>query len=142
MSEDKRIKLDEASLEFILNFTLENLKEDRRLALEHHTILSSLLSGQNADGEDLSGIEIQMIVQELSGALTNFLKSAATSTEQGLKMAKILSDLLTKIDTDTILTDEDRASIEEMVGGFEDEKQTLEVLENVIALDTIVKDES
>jgi len=135
------IKLDEASLEFILNMTLDNLKEDRSMALRHHSTLSSLLSGASGD-EALSGLEIQMMVQELSMALTNFLKSAATSTEQGLKMAKILADLITKMPSDDTLTDEDRASIESMIGKYSNEKENIDTVTNVIQMDEIVNDQS
>jgi len=130
MDNKQKIKLDEESLEFILNFTLDNLKEDRRLALQHHTILSGLLNG--AEGSQLSALEIQMMVQELSSALTNFLKSAATSTEQGLKMAKILSDLLSKIESEDSLSDYERANIEEMLGGFEAERENVNSIQNII----------
>ncbi len=123
MAKKTTLTISESSLEFMLNFTLDNLKEDRELALQHHQVLAGLLHG--ADGAELSALEVQMMVQELSAALTNFLRSASVSTEQGLKMAKLLADQLSKIDNDDNLTDEERADIETMLGGFEAERDNI-----------------
>ena len=125
------IKLDEQSLELILNLVLNNLTQERELALGHHATLSTLLNGATGD-EQLTGLEVQMMVQELSSALTGFLNSASLSTDKAIKVAKILSDLLSKMDADDTLTDADRADIESMVTGFEDEAAA--VASNVVAI--------
>ena len=132
MAKKYTLSINEQSLEFMLNFTLDNLKEDRRLALQHHGVLAGLLQG--ADGAELSALEVQMMVQELSAALTNFLRSASVSTEQGLKMAKLLADQLSKIDSEDTLTDEERADIESMLGGFEAER------DNIVNIETQIGD--
>lgn len=138
MSGDK-IKLDEASLEFILNFVLKNLKEDRHLALQHHDTLASLLQGTSGEG---SGLEIQLMVQELSSALTNFLNSASLSTERAIKIAKILSDILVKSDADTTLSDDERAEIEGMIGGLQEEKDNIDSVSNILELQQTMSNES
>ncbi len=106
-----QIKLDEKSLELVLNYIMQNVDEDREMALQHHDTLALLLQGAQGDGA-MSGLEIQLMVEQLSDALTKFLGSAAKSTENALKIAKILSDVLVKMDPEETLTDEDRAEIE------------------------------
>ena len=131
------LKLDERSLEFILNFTLENLKEDRKLALGHHDTLASLLTG--ASGEADSDLEIQMAVQELSAALVNFLRSASTSTEQGIKLAKILSDILANQEEGGGFSDEERQDMIDMARDMEDEKNKIDRDANILELNAAIK---
>ena len=120
------LKLDEKSLELILNYIMKNVDEDREMALQHHDTLALLLQGAPSDG-GMSGLEIQLMVEQLSDALTKFLNSASKSTESALKIAKILSDVLVKMDPEETLTDEDRAEIEalssklKVVGDEDDE---------------------
>lgn len=110
------LKLDEKSLEMILNYIMKNVDEDREMALQHHDTLATLLQGAPGDGA-MSGLEIQLMVEQLSDALTKFLNTASKSTESALKIAKILSDVLLKMDPEETLTDEDRAEIEAMTTG-------------------------
>ena len=131
MNNDK-LRLDENSLEFLLNFIMTNLKEDRRMALEHHEVLSSLLNGA-PHSQGLSGLEIQMMLEQLSNALQKFMQSASTSTDQAIKIAKIMSDILIKSDPADSLTDAERADIERLMGGLQEEKDKIG---NIIDMDT------
>ena len=131
MNNDK-LRLDEHRLEFLLNFIMTNLKEDRRMALEHHEVLSSLLNGA-PHSQGLSGLEIQMMLEQLSNALQKFMQSASTSTDQAIKIAKIMSDILIKSDPADSLTDAERADIERLMGGLQEEKDKIG---NIIDMDT------
>ena len=121
MSKDiQKLGLDEDSLEFLLNFILNNVKEDREIALQHHDTLAGLLQGVSGDG--MNAMEIQMMAKELSEALKAFMSSAAVTTDQAIKIAKILSDLLVKADPAETLTDKERGDLEELIGGLKEEK--------------------
>ena len=87
--------LNDETLRIILKLGLDNLCEDRKNALDHHDVLSNLLEGTSGS-DGLSTLEIQMMVQELSASLTNFLNSSTKSTENILKISKILSDHIKK----------------------------------------------
>lgn len=117
----KNFNLDEESLRLILKLGLDNLCEDRKNAIEHHDTLSNLLEG-TSESDGLSTLEIQMMVQELSAALKNFLDSSTKSTENIIKIAKILSDhIKTKYDGDDV-SEEDREFLEEMIRRTEDDE--------------------
>lgn len=130
----KKLDLDEDSLVFLLNFILDNIKEDRQLALQHHDTLSHILNG--APG-DLSGVEMQLLMNDLSQSLTNFLNTASLSTERAIKIAKILADLMTKMEASSMLTENDRESIEEMVTGFQDEQEAIDNNKQVLDIDRL-----
>lgn len=117
--------LNNDALKLILNLGLNNLQEDRENALEHHDTLSGLLQG-TAGAESLSSLEIQMMIQELSGALTNFLNSSSRSTENIIKIAKIISDHLKTMDTtEAEITDEDREMLAEIIDQAKVEGQNI-----------------
>ena len=120
------LKLDEKSLEFLLNFIMENLKEDRELALQHHDTLASLLSGPPGS-EGMSALDVQLMLQEVSTALKNFMSQATTSTEQAIKIAKIMSDILIKSDPSEALSDDERADLESLLGGLQEEKDNFNI---------------
>ena len=102
-----KIKLDEVSLEMVLNLALERVNEDREMAIRHHNTLR--------DEVEANGWGDQLTLQELASSLSGFLANASLSTEKLIKISKILADLLVKIDSDDTLTDADRAEIEDMV---------------------------
>lgn len=117
------LELDRASLVKMLNFILTNLKDDRRLALQHHTILSHMLNG--VAGAGLSTLELQMMIQDLSSSLNGFLTSASKSTENAIKMSKIMSDALKHAPQADGLTDKDRDNLADLMEGLEQEKTAL-----------------
>jgi len=127
---NQKLKINEASLEFVLNFILENLKEDREMALEHHANLTRLMN-RGIGGDEATALEIDIAVQELSGALIGFLNSASMTTDRAIKIAKILGDLLIKMDIEETLTDSDRANI---VESFQREQDEAEKAKNIIAI--------
>lgn len=120
---DDILELDRASLVKMLNFILNNLKDDRRLALQHHTILSHMLSG--VAGAGLSTLELQMMIQDLSSSLNGFLTSASKSTENAIKMSKIMADAIKNAPQVDGLTDKDRDNLADLMEGLENEKTTL-----------------
>ena len=128
------LKLDEASLEFLLNFILNNLKEDREMALQHHDTLAGLLQGPPGS-EGMSALDVQLLLNEVSTAVKNFMQSAATSTEQAIKIAKILSDILVKSDPAESLTDDERADLQRML---EEEKEAYKKAENILDLNSAI----
>lgn len=119
--------INETSLTLLLNFALSNLSEEREAALQHHDVLSSMLNGPPG-GDGLSGLEIQLMTQTLSAALNNFLGSASKSTEQIIKIAKLLADYMLKVQNDDLITDDDREALERLVADsitFNDENENL-----------------
>lgn len=120
---DDILELDRASLVKMLNFILTNLKDDRRLALQHHTILSHMLNG--VAGAGLSTLELQMMIQDLSSSLNGFLTSASKSTENAIKMSKIMSDAIKNSPQVDGLTDKDRDNLADLMAGLDEEKTTL-----------------
>lgn len=120
---DDILELDRASLVKMLNFILTNLKDDRRLALQHHTILSHMLNGVASAG--LSTLELQMMIQDLSSSLNGFLTSASKSTENAIKMSKIMSDAIKNSPQADGLTDDDRDNLASLMEGLKEEKTAL-----------------
>lgn len=120
---DDILELDRASLVKMLNFILTNLKDDRRLALQHHTILSHMLNG--VAGAGLSTLELQMMIQDLSSSLNGFLTSASKSTENAIKMSKIMSDAIKNSPQVDGLTDKDRDNLADLMEGLSEEKTAL-----------------
>lgn len=126
MNNTKQIELDESSLTWVLNYILSTVKEDRDLVLQHHDTLGNML-GSPPGAEGLSSLEMQLLLNDLSAALNGFMKNAAISVDQVIKVAKILSDhILKKQDEMDEVSDSDRESIEELVKNLNDEKDILE----------------
>lgn len=117
----KNLNLDETSLVFVLNFIMKSISEDRELALQHHDSLASVIQGAPGN-ESLTDLEIQLLLKDLSTAINDFLSSAAKSTDNAIKIAKILSEHLNKMEKDDEITDEDRQMLREMM---EDEKEKI-----------------
>jgi hypothetical protein len=117
------LDLDRTSLVKMLNFILNNLKDDRRLALQHHTILSHMLNGVASAG--LSTLELQMMIQDLSSSLNGFLTSASKSTENAIKMSKIMADAIKYAPQADGLTDKDRDNLADLMAGLDQEKTEL-----------------
>ena len=100
------------------------LQEDRTNALQHHDTLSTMLGGP-AGAEGMTGLELQLLVQDLSAALTGFIKNSAQSTDQAIKVAQIMAGRLAKINASSSLTEDDRAEIEETIQNLNIEKDKM-----------------
>ena len=120
----KNLNLDETSLIFVLNFIMKSISEDRELALQHHDSLASVIQGAPGN-ESLTDLEIQLLLKDLSTAINDFLSSAAKSTDNAIKIAKILSEHLSKMDKDEEITDEDREMLRSMMEQGEDEQVSI-----------------
>lgn len=127
MADFKNLNLSDESLTLLLQFVLQNIGEDRKLALENYETLSAMLGG----GDGMTGLEIQLMLQELSSALTGFLNSASKSTDNAIKIAKIMSDHINKMNTEETLTNLDRDKIENLVKEAKAERSEIE---NVIEM--------
>lgn len=120
----KKLDMSDESLVHLLNFILSMIREDRTNALAHHDTLTAMLEG--APGvEAMDGVTMQVLLADISGGLSSFLKNSAQSTDQAIKVAKILADHLTKIDRSDDFTEEDRDSIQKMVEKISEEKDLL-----------------
>ena len=97
------------------------------MALQHHDTLASLLSGPPGS-EGMSALDVQLMLQEVSTALKNFMAQATTSTEQAIKIAKIMSDILIKSDPSEALSDDERADLESLLGGLQEEKDNFNIV--------------
>jgi len=129
------LKLDTDSVVLLLNFILNNIKEDRKMALTEYSALSNAL--ELATSQDiLSTIESQLIEQNISKALSGFLDSASKSTDNAIKVCKLLSDHLIKNakttkadeqseDDEFTLSDIDRKEIENKVVQLQKEQQAI-----------------
>lgn len=113
MNDIGKLKLDETSLAILLNYILDNIKEERKIALGHHEMLSSFFDGPTGT-EVMDSYAITAMLNDSSEALTRFLSTAAGSTEKAIKIAKIMSDVMSKMDTDFV-SDEDREAIADLV---------------------------
>jgi len=129
MDFNNNLNLSDESLVHLLNFILSMVQEDRKNAMDHHDTLSSMLGGP-AGAEGMSSYELQLLLNDLSTALTGFIKNSAQSTEQAIKVAKIMADHLTKMDTSSTLSEDDRSQIEEALRDFEDERDELDNIIN------------
>lgn len=118
----QRLNLSDESLVALLNFILDMVQEDRKNALDHHDTLASMLGGPPG-AEGMTGLELQLLLNDLSQALTGFLNNSAKSTEQAIKVAQIMATHLTKMDKSATLTEDDRAEIEAAVQEFTEIKQ-------------------
>ena len=125
MYDSLKLNLSDESLVHLLNFILVLIKEDRKNALDHHDTLSGMLGGP-AGAEGMSSLELQLLLNDLSAALTGFLKNSAQSTEQAIKVAKIMADHLTKMEASATLTEDDREEIENALKGFADEAEAMD----------------
>lgn len=119
-----KLNLSDDSLIHLLNFILSMIKEDRKNALDHHDTLASMLGGPPG-AEGMSGLELQLLLNDLSAALQGFLKNSAQSTDQAIKIAQLMANHLTKMDKSTTLSDDDRAEIEELAKEFTEEKNLI-----------------
>jgi hypothetical protein len=119
----QNLNLDQTSLVFVLNFILKNISEDRELALQHHDTLATIIQGAPGN-ESLTDLEIQLMLKDLSAALNDFLASASKSTDNAIKIAKILSDHLNKMPEEQSITVEDREMLENMIRG-DDESENI-----------------
>ena len=119
-----KLNLSDDSLIHLLNFILSMIKEDRKNALDHHDTLSSMLNGPPG-AEGMTGLELQLLLNDLSAALQGFLKNSAQSTDQAIKIAQIMANHLTKMDKSTTLSDDDRAEIENLAKEFQEERGIL-----------------
>lgn len=107
---EPRLDLTEDSLVYLINMILKNINEDRTQALQYADILAATINGpQGSDG--VLSLESELLLKELSVALTGFLKTASDSTERALKLAKLLVDFLIKVQDDEIISDEEREAI-------------------------------
>lgn len=120
----KSLTLDETSLVFVLNFILKNISEDRELALQHHDTLATIIQGAPGN-ESLTDLEIQLMLKDLSTALNDFLASASKSTDNAIKIAKILSDHLNKMPDEQAITAEDREMLENMLKNNDGEPENI-----------------
>ena len=116
-----KLNLNDESLVHLLNFILSMIKEDRKNALDHHDTLASMLGGPPG-AEGMTGLELQLLLNDLSAALQGFLKNSAQSTDQAIKIAQLMANHLTKMDKSTTLSEDDRAEIEELAKEFQTEK--------------------
>lgn len=124
----KNLNLSDESLIHLLNFILSMIQEDRKNAMDHHDTLSSMLGGP-AGAEGMTSLEMQLFLNDLSAALTGFIKNTAQSTEQAIKVAKIMADHLTKMDKSSTLSEHDREEIEAAIGEF---KSELKEMDNIV----------
>lgn len=125
MNENIKLDLSDESLVHLLNFILSMVKEDRTNALNHHDTLAGMLGGPPG-AEGMSSLELQLLLNDLSTALTGFIKNSAQSTDQAIKVAQIMANHLTKMDRSATLTDDDRADIESALAGLEQHKDALD----------------
>jgi len=118
----KKVGLDESSLVYLLNFIMDNVREDRALAMRHHDTVASLMEGAlDADG---GGIQISLLLSDTSEALKRFLDTSSGSIEQTIKVAKLISDMMLKLDTGTLeFSDDTRDLIEQTAKRLEAEKE-------------------
>ena len=125
MTDFKNLNLSDGGLVALLNFILSMLQEDRKNAMEHHDLLAGMLAG-STEAAGMTTLEFQLLLNDISTALTGFLKNSATSTEQAIKIAKIMADHLSKLDRNASLTEDDREQIEDAIQKLTDEKSTLD----------------
>ena len=127
----RELGVDEASLIKLLNFIYENIKEDRKLALEHHDNVSKVLNGGiNADD---NGVAFTLILSDATEALKRFLDSSSKSIDQALKMAKIIADMSLKTKQGTLdLSDDTRILIEEQAKRLDEERKNNDKIAGVI----------
>ena len=125
MTNFKKLNLSDGSLIQLLNTILSMLQEDRKNATEHHDLLATMLATTEATAGGMGTLELQLLLNDLTTALTGFLKNRAQSTDQTIKVAKILADHMTKIDRNSALTEEERDQIEDTIKGLTDEKNTI-----------------
>ena len=117
----KNINLNDDSLIHLLNFILSMIKEDRRNALDHHDTLASMLGGPHG-AEGMTGLELQLLLNYLSAALSGFLKNSAQSTDQAIKIAQLMCNHMGKMDKSASLSDDDRDEIEKLAVEFQKEQ--------------------
>lgn len=110
------LRLDETTLIYILDVAFKNIAEDREIALQYNDSLSSMINGIPGN-EGLSDLEVQLMLKDLSDAIDRFLSTATKSTDNVIKLAKILSDHLVKNPTEDGITKEDRELLENMMKG-------------------------
>ena len=114
----KKLNIDEDSFVYLLNFIMDNLKEDRELALRHHDTLSHMLDGPNGL-DSMSGVELSILLNDLSESITKFLSNASMATDRAIKILKIMSDLMAKVHREDGISDEDREYLESLTSEFE-----------------------
>ena len=117
----KNINLNDDSLIHLLNFILSMIKEDRRNALDHHDTLAGMLGGPPG-AEGMTGLELQLLLNDLSAALSGFLKNSAQSTDQAIKIAQLMCNHMGKMDKSASLSDDDRDEIEKLAVEFQKEQ--------------------
>jgi hypothetical protein len=99
--------------------------------------LASMLGGP-AGAEGMTSLEMQLLLNDVSTALTGFLKNSAQSTDQAIKIANLMASHMGKMDTSSTLTDDDRAQIQDAIGLLEDEKDDIQ--DNILTFKTGVKE--
>jgi hypothetical protein len=129
MTNFKNLNLSDDSLVGLLNFILSMIQEDRKNALDHHDTLSGMLGGP-AGAEGMTSLELQLLLNDLSTALTGFIKNSAQSTEQAIKIAQLMANHLTKMDKSSTLSEQDRDQIQAAVSGLVEEKEELDNIIN------------
>lgn len=112
----QNLRLDETTLVYILDVAFKNIAEDREIALQYNDSLSSMINGIPGN-EGLSDLEVQLMLKDLSDAIDRFLSTATKSTDNIIKLAKILSDHLVKSPAEDAITKEDRELLENMMKG-------------------------
>ena len=125
MTNFKSLNLSDSSLIQLLNTILSMLQEDRKNATEHHDLLATMLATVEGTAGGMGTIELQILLGDLATGLTGFLKNIAQSTDQTIKVAKIMANHLTKIDRNAVLTEDERDQIEDTIKSLTDEKDTL-----------------
>lgn len=133
--ENLKLDLSDESLVHLLNFILSMVKEDRKNALDHHDTLASMLGGP-AGAEGMTGVELQLLLNDLSQALNGFLANSGKCTEQAIKVAQLMANHLTKMDKSATLTDDDRAEIEAALADFDEIKSEATSLKDSFHFDT------
>jgi hypothetical protein len=118
-----KLGIDKESVVYLLNFIMDNLKEDRSIALRHHDTLSAILDGDAGEGR--SDIEVQLLMNDVSEALKRFLDTSAGSIDQAIKITKIVSDLYSKEDKDEYLSEDDRSEIESLAGELRQDRNNV-----------------
>ena len=134
MEKFNHLDMSDESLMNLLNFIMSMIKEDRENALSHHDTLAGMLGGP-AGAEGMTSLEMQLFLNDLSTALTGFIKNSAQSTDQAIKIAKIMADHLTKMEKSATITDEDREQIESALKGISETTTGLSNVRNIIELD-------
>lgn len=114
MAEFKKISINEQSLAYLLNLVLNNVREERNIAMINYNNLTGLTTGSDV-------AEILMLSKDISESINGFLNSANKSTEQILKMAKVISDYMLKAQDNDLISDEDRMDIENLVKSANEE---------------------